>query len=191
MKNYQITSWCHHFIREHVKEGDVCIDATAGNGNDTKVLCELVGETGKVLAFDIQAQALEHTRIRLQEAGLEKRAQLYLESHTKMGDYAKEETVSCVVFNFGYLPGGDHACATKGDSSVIAIQEGLRLLKKGGIMSLCIYSGGDSGFEERDMLLQELKKLDSRKYLVIISSYYNRPNNPPIPVLVVKLGGKA
>ena len=54
-------------------------------------------------------------------------------------------------------------------------------------MSLCIYSGGDSGFEERDALLSYLKTLDSRKYLVILSSYYNRPNNPPIPVLIRKL----
>lgn len=52
MRNYQITEWCHHFIREHVKEGDYCIDATAGNGNDTQVLCEQVGESGKVLAFE-------------------------------------------------------------------------------------------------------------------------------------------
>ena len=54
-------------------------------------------------------------------------------------------------------------------------------------MSLCIYSGGDSGFEERDTLLSYLKELDSKKYLVILSSYYNRPKNPPIPVLIWKL----
>ena len=44
MKRYQITEWCHHFMENHVKEGDLCIDATAGNGNDTLFLCELVGE---------------------------------------------------------------------------------------------------------------------------------------------------
>ena len=52
---------------------------------------------------------------------------------------------------------------------------------------VCIYSGGDSGFEERDAVLAYLKELDPRKYLVIVSEYYNRPKNPPIPVLVVKL----
>ena len=54
-------------------------------------------------------------------------------------------------------------------------------------MSLCIYSGGDSGFEERDAILDYLKTLDSKHYLVILSEYYNRPNHPPIPVLIVKL----
>ena len=36
MKNYQITQWCHHWIQNQVREGDVCIDATVGNGNDTE-----------------------------------------------------------------------------------------------------------------------------------------------------------
>lgn len=187
MKKYQITEWCLRFIRDHVKEGDWCIDATAGNGNDTLVLCELVGDTGKVIAFDIQDEAIANTKMRLEEHGVAHRAKVLKESHVSMAKYAAEGSVSCIVFNFGYLPGGDHNLATRKESSIKAIREGLRLLKKGGIMSLCIYSGGDSGFEERDAILEELKKLDGKRYLVIKSEYYNRPNNPPIPVLIVKL----
>ena len=187
MKSYQITEWCHHFIRDHVKEGDICIDATAGNGNDTQVLCELVGEAGKVFAFDIQETAVANTRERLEKNGLSNRAEVMQESHTNMGNYTEENSVSCIMFNFGYLPGGDHNLATKKDTSIEAIHEGLRLLRKGGMMSLCIYSGGDSGFEERDAILEELKNLDGKKYLVIKSEYYNRPNNPPMPVMIIKL----
>ena len=187
MKNYQITEWCHHFIREHVKQGDICIDATAGNGNDTQLLCELVGEHGKVFAFDIQEKAVQHTKERLEQAKLLPRAEVLLESHVNMKHYVEEDAISCIVFNFGYLPGGDHSLATRKDTSIQAIHEGLTLLKKGGMMSLCIYSGGDSGFEERDAILEELKNLDSKRYLVIMSSYYNRPNNPPIPVLIMKV----
>lgn len=187
MKKYQITEWCHHFIREHVKQGDICIDATAGNGNDTQLLCELVGEHGKVFAFDIQEKAVQHTRERLEQANLLPRAEVLLESHVNMKHYVEEDSISCIVFNFGYLPGGDHSLATRKDTSIQAIHQGLTLLKKGGMMSLCIYSGGDSGFEERDAILEELKNLDSKRYLVILSSYYNRPNNPPIPVMVIKL----
>lgn len=187
MKRYQITEWCHHFIRNHVKEGEFCIDATAGNGNDTLLLCELVGEKGKVIAFDIQDEAVTNTKKRLEEHGVLERAEVLQESHVNMSKYAEEGTVSCIVFNFGYLPGGDHELATRKETSVMAIHEGLRLLKKGGMMSLCIYSGGDSGFEERDAILSEIKQLDGKKYLVIVSEYYNRPNNPPIPVTIVKL----
>lgn len=187
MRKYQITEWCHHFIRDHVKAGDCCIDATAGNGNDTLVLCEQVGENGKVFAFDIQEEAVNNTKKRLQEHGFTERAKVLLESHVNMKHYVEENSVSCITFNFGYLPGGDHALATRKETSIAAIYDGLTLLKKGGMMSLCIYSGGDSGFEERDAILEELKRLDGRKYLVIVSEYYNRPNNPPIPVLIIKL----
>lgn len=187
MKNYQITQWCAHFIKEHVKSGDICIDATMGNGNDTLLLSKLCGPEGKVFAFDIQKLALENTKKRLDKEQAPDNYTLLLKSHEYMSEYAKEETASCIVFNFGYLPGGDHSKSTKGHSSIKAMEQGLTLLKRGGILSLCIYSGGDSGFEEKDAILQWLKELDSKKYLVIKSDYYNRPNHPPIPVLVIKL----
>ena len=49
--------------------GDICIDATMGNGNDTALLSRLAGEKGHVIAFDIQKQALEHTGERLLKDG--------------------------------------------------------------------------------------------------------------------------
>ena len=54
MPGYQITEYCHRMIREHIKEGDCCVDATAGNGNDTEFLCRLTGADGKVYAFKKQ-----------------------------------------------------------------------------------------------------------------------------------------
>ena len=83
------------------------------------------------------------------------------------------ELVSAFTLSMGLLPEGEQ-------------EKYLELLKKGGVMSLCIYSGGDTGFEERDKILDMLKRLDSRKYVVILSTYYNRENNPPIPVLIIK-----
>ena len=50
MKKYQITEWCHHFIGGHVLEGDICIDATAGNGHDT-LLGRACGSIGKRHCF--------------------------------------------------------------------------------------------------------------------------------------------
>lgn len=187
MKNYQITQWVHHFIKEQIKEGDICIDATMGNGHDSSFLAELVGQTGKVYAFDVQELALKNTRERLQKKKLLDRCQLILDSHENMGNYVKKESVSCIVFNFGYLPRGDHKKATKADTSIKAIKIGLDLLEKKGLMTLCIYSGGDTGFEERDAILAYIKNLDSKKYLVIQTEYVNRQNHPPIPVLIIKL----
>lgn len=187
MKNYQITTWCSHFMEEHIRPGDLCIDATMGNGNDTLLLSQLCGEQGHVYAFDIQAEALNHTRQLLSNANAPDNYDLILDSHTNMEQYAQPDTVSCIVFNFGYLPGGDHTKATHSSTSIPAMESALKLLKKKGQLSLCIYSGGDSGFEERDAILAWLKELDPKKFLVIKTEYYNRPNHPPIPVLVIKL----
>lgn len=186
MKNYQITQWCANFIRQQVQEGDLCIDATMGNGNDTLLLSQLCGTSGKVYAFDIQKQALEATQAKLTAENAPENYTLLLESHANMSEYVSPGSVSCIVFNFGYLPGGDHTLATKAETSIQALTTALSLLKKGGMISLCIYSGGDSGFEEREQILIWLKELDPHRYLVIKSDYYNRPNNPPITVLVIK-----
>lgn len=186
-QDYQITAWCRRMMREHVQEGAFCIDATMGNGHDTEYLCTLAGPSGRVLAFDIQQQAIDATGKRLEGALAFCNYELILDSHSHMARYAKAESADCIAFNLGYLPGGDHAVATRPETTVEALGQGLSLLKKGGLLSICIYSGGDSGFEEKEKVLSWLSQLDSKKYLVLVTQYYNRPNHPPIPAMVVKL----
>ena len=187
MRNLKVTEWISIFIREQVQEGDLCIDATAGRGNDTLLLSSLAGTAGRVLSFDIQEEALSAAREKLKRAQALPNVELILDSHSHLERYASFGTVSCIMFNLGYLPSGDHSIATKAETTLPALESSLRLLKKGGLLSVCIYSGGDSGFEERDQVLSWLKGLDPKKYLVIRSDYYNRENDPPIPVLVIRL----
>lgn len=187
MKNQsQITYWCHEIIRSQAKREGYYIDATMGNGNDTLFLCELAGKTGRVLAFDIQEEALATTRELLLSHGYGNRATLVKTGHEHMDDYADEESVDVICFNFGYLPGGNHQIATKLCTSIEAIEKGLRILKSGGMMSLCIYSGGDTGFEEKEGILSYLRELPAKEYTVIVNEYYNRGNCPPMPVFVFK-----
>ena len=186
MDNSQITHWCHEVVRSQAKKGGRYIDATMGNGHDTLLLCELAGEKGEVLAFDIQEQALEHTKELLDSHGIRGNVRLLLNGHEHMTKYAKKESISLICFNFGYLPGGDHAVATSADTSVAAIKKGLGILKHGGMMSLCIYSGGDTGFEEKEEILRCLRGLPAQDYTVIVNEYYNRGNNPPMPVFIFK-----
>ena len=184
---YSVSEIVHEAIKPHVTEGGLCIDAAAGNGNDTLYLAKLVGVEGQVIAFDIQEDAVANTEKRLQEQDMSERAKVVLDSHVNMASYAKENTVDCIVFNLGYLPGGDHKMATQANSSIEAMNVALKLLKKKGLLSVTIYSGGDSGFEEKDAVLSWLRQLDQRKYLVLVTEYYNRQNNPPIPVRIIKL----
>lgn len=184
---YQITAWVQRMIRGHISEGAVCIDATMGNGNDTEFLCRMAGKTGHVLAFDIQQEALLHTRERLEQAIDFCNYELHLDSHSHMAAYAQPASVDCITFNLGYLPGGDHALATRAETTLEALEQGLNLLKKNGVMSVCIYSGGDSGFEEKDAVLAWMRALDPKQFLVLVTEYYNRPKHPPIPALIVKV----
>lgn len=173
-------------IAERVREGDLCIDATAGRGNDTAFLAGLVGENGHVTALDIQQPAVDSTLALLSEKGLADRAMVYLDSHENLDKYADPGTVSCITFNLGWLPGGDHTVHTSAASSITALKKALTLLKQGGLISLIIYYGRDTGFEEKRQVLEFVKTVDSGEFSVIVAEFANRPNCPPIPVFIFR-----
>ena len=141
-------SMVHDFLTRTVKPGSVCVDATAGKGRDTALLCRLTGKAGRVLAFDIQEEAIRQTRALLEAEGLS--AEVVLDSHANLEQYAEPGTVDCVVFNFGRLPGGDPSIFTRSDTSVAALEAALRLLKPGDEITTVWYLSDwseDSGFE--------------------------------------------
>ena len=174
-----ITQYCHERIQQMIKEPLLCIDATAGTGKDTVFLAKLVGEKGRVISMDIQEMAIEQTKKRLLKERLSDRAEVVLDSHAHMDKYAQKDSVSLIMFNLGYLPGGDHSLSTKADTTIEALEKGLNL-------SLLIYSGGDSGFEEKKQVLAWLRELPYDKYTVLVEAFYNKPNNPPLPVYILK-----
>ena len=174
----------HEFLKQNVREGAFCIDATAGKGRDTALLCRLAGAAGKVLAFDIQQEAVDQTCNLLEQEGL--RAEVILDSHANMERYAEAETVDAVVFNFGRLPGGNPKIFTLADSSVKAIEAGLRLLKPGGVMAIALYYGGENGYEEKRAIEQYLKTIDDKRFTVLSCEWSNRKGEPPMPILIWK-----
>ena len=177
-------SMVHEFLRRTVKPGDFCIDATAGKGRDAALLCRLTGETGRVLAFDIQEAAVAQTKALLAAEGLT--AEVIRDSHANMERYAAAGTADCIVFNFGRLPGGDPTKFTTAETSLPAVDAGLKLLKKGGLMALALYYGKENGYEERDAILAHLRELDDRNYTVLGCEWMNRKNDPPLPIFIWK-----
>ena len=150
-------SMVHEFLRRTVKPGDFCIDATAGKGRDTALLA---------------AEGLT--------------AEVIRDSHANMERYAVAETVDCVVFNFGRLPGGDPSIFTRSDTSVAALEAALRLLKPGGVVAIALYYGGANGYGERDAVMTWLETLDDRKFSVLRCDWANRRNDPPVPIFIWK-----
>lgn len=145
---------CHAMLRERVRPGDVVVDATAGNGNDTLFLARLVGAEGRVYAFDIQKQALEATRRLLHANGIEPgRVRLRAAGHETMArevEPSDHGRIAAVVFNLGYLPGGDKKRITRPETTVAALRAAVRLLAPDGRIAVVLYTGHPGGKEEAD-----------------------------------------
>ena len=137
-------------LRPSIREGDVVVDATAGNGYDTLFLAECVGARGRVLAFDVQEAALVSARTRVAAAGCDGWVEFHHESHGGLGKYAEEGTVAAVMFNLGYLPGEDHEVTTVADETLAALEVAARVMKSGGMLSVVCYPGHEAGAVEAE-----------------------------------------
>lgn len=176
----------HRIICESVKSGDTVIDATMGNGNDTLLLAKLVGEEGKVFAFDIQDLAIKNTKNKLEIAGLSERVNLINDGHENFDRYISGE-ISAIMYNLGYLPGGDHNIYTMPETTKASLLIGMKKLRVGGIISIVVYYGGDSGFVEKDDIMEFIKTIDNKKFSVLKCSWENQPNCPPIAIIIEKI----
>ena len=176
----------HSFMARYVRPGAFCIDATAGRGRDTVLLARLAGPAGRVLALDIQEEAVEATRALVRQEGLEDRVEVLQMGHQDLDRCAAPGTADCIVFNLGWLPGADHRVFTAAGTTLPALEKALDILKPGGVLSLCIYYGKENGYEERDAVLRWLRGLDPRVWNVLRIDFPNRENDPPIPVFLLK-----
>lgn len=160
------TNFAAELLKSIILLGETAIDATAGNGHDTLFLAKQVGAEGKVIAFDIQEAAISSTFGRIQEAGLENRVSLVLASHTMMEDHADAGSVAAVMFNLGYLPGTDHAVTT-GEDTISALEMAVRLLRKGGALSVVCYPGHSGGDDEAARVEKWMEKLPEKGWRVV------------------------
>lgn len=173
----------HYIIKSTLQKGDVAIDATCGNGKDTAFLADILGENGFVYSFDIQDVAIEKASRHLLELGLSDRVKFIKDSHEKL-DFYVQEKVKAVMFNLGYLPGGDHSICTKGESTICAIKKAMELISDDGIISIVIYYGGDSGFEEKEAVISFVEKINPKDFSVMKLEFVNQTNCPPILVCI-------
>jgi predicted methyltransferase len=176
----------HFFLRERVREGDKVVDATCGNGHDTLLLAQLVGPAGRVWAFDIQADALSATRRLLHEAGCLAQTELVAAGHERLGEFVAAP-VRAVVFNLGYLPGGDKSCVTRPESTAAAMQQGSDLLIPGGIMTIAVYTGHPGGAEEGAAVEAWAGNLSPALFNVWHCRQASRPATAPWLVVVEKV----
>lgn len=167
----------HEILAEVIQPGDFVIDATVGNGYDTVFLAQAVGDTGSVLGFDVQIQALENTRRVLQEHNLQGRVRLLLQSHNELIHYISTDMCSrlkAVVFNLGYLPGSNKMLTTCSRATLSALNGALSQLMPGGVITVVAYRGHSGGAEEARAVLDWATQQDPAEFAVTVIK-------PPVP----------
>ena len=167
-----------HFILEHLGEGDVAVDFTMGNGNDTLFLSKTVGANGRVYAFDIQEAALASTEAFLKSEGAPENYTLICASHHRVKEFVREP-IKAGMFNLGYLPGsGKKAVTTMRETTMPAVEAALDMLLPDGVLIVAIYPGHEEGALEGDMLREYFKT--TSRYKLCPSEFHilNSPTSP-------------
>ncbi|MHA6252284.1 tRNA (mnm(5)s(2)U34)-methyltransferase [Oceanobacillus sp. CAU 1775] len=181
-----IIPFAHQLLKDTVQPGDLVIDATCGNGNDTLFLTKLVGDEGEVLAFDVQEQAILSTKDKLEEYKITN-VNLIHQGHEFVSDYIQEnQEVTAAIFNLGYLPKSDKKIITKADTTLVAISQILNHLRKNGLVILVVYHGHPGGEDEKSALLDYVTKLDQKDYQVLNYGFINQKNSPPFILAIEK-----
>jgi SAM-dependent methyltransferase len=181
------TVLAHELIRRVLSPGAVAVDATVGNGHDTLMLARCVAPGGVVFGFDIQPEALMATRQRVTEAGLTGDLHLFLEGHERMLERLPSGImghVRAVVFNLGYLPGGDKHLTTQAGTTLPALMASLDLLAPGGITVAVCYPGHPAGAGEAAAVEAWARHLDARLFLSIVYRFINQAASSPYVVAV-------
>ena len=173
-------------FEEILKEGDLAVDATLGTGQDCERLCRLVGETGQVYGFDVQQQALDLTRERLEASGISGRASLILAGHERMMEFVPPG-IKLAAFNLGWLPGSDKEITTRAETTLMAIGAALRLLCIYGMVVVCVYPGHREGAREQAALLDFAGRLPPNAFTVLWHQFMNGGPGVPGCLLIEKI----
>lgn len=173
--NLSILNKTKQIILKNIKKNDIVVDATIGNGNDTLFLSNIVTD-GKVFGFDIQDEAITNTKKIINN----KNVTLYKENHANIGKVLNEykNKISLILFNLGYLPGGDKTITTNHKTSIEAIKEGFNLLNNKGIILIVVYPGHEEGLKESKELLNFIKNEDYNYNI------YHNTDNKIAPYLI-------
>ena len=187
----RIVQWGQELLAEVVQPGDLVVDLTAGSGQDTLFLSQLVGSTGQVVAFDIQSQALLETCERMVAAGVQVRLQqediqllqreagidLLQLSHTELAGVLPAAPKG-IIANLGYLPGDQHGLVTRPESTVMALERSCSLLAAGGRLAVVVYPGHPGGTEEGAAVSEFFAGLTDPVFHVLQMQVTNRPQAP-------------
>ena len=186
MKLERVIQYAQTLLRQAIDEGDIAVDATAGNGHDTVFLADLVGPNGYVYAFDVQKEAVDSTLLRVLDHAFEDRVRVLNRGHEEVDQFIDKE-IGAAIFNLGYLPGSNHSIVTKANTTLEAVRKMLNMLKVGGMIVLVVYHGHEGGKEERDEVIRYVSELPQKYVHVLRYEFINQKNDPPFIIALEKV----
>lgn len=169
-----------------IKPGTSVIDATCGNGHDTLFLAKTMLNQKShqtLIAIDKQQQAIENTQILLKKEFSEKkltRIYFHQRCHSSFPPDITQGSVSLVVYNLGYLPGGNKQLTTESSTTLQSLKAALHLINSGGAISLTCYPGHPAGQLEEELLLDFTATLDPHLWSCCYHRWTNRQNAPSL-----------
>ncbi len=83
----------HKILRPYIRKGDTVLDVGPGIGYFTIPLAEMVGDSGRVIAADIQQEMLAAIKKRAQHAGILQRIELQLATSASLGVKTKVDFI--------------------------------------------------------------------------------------------------
>lgn len=184
----------HNYWKQLVSPGDTVVDATCGNGHDALLLAQLALKEplGSVWLLDIQSTALEKSRQLLEKslsAEAMKQIEFVVGSHASFPASLTKGSVKLVVYNLGYLPGGDKSLTTCVETTLASVKEAALLIQEGGALSITCYPGHPEGAREEQALVEMVSEWDPRSWSVCHHRWCNR-NKAPSLLLLQKSGHK-
>jgi predicted methyltransferase len=180
------TELAHLLLRQSLRPGDWAVDATVGNGHDTRFLADCVGETGRVFGFDVQAAALARATERT--AGLPQ-VTLFQQGHEQMATRLPPDAkgrLAAVMFNLGYLPGADRDIVTRAATTLAALAQALDLIAVRGQISVIVYTGHPGGDPEAEAVRAYAQALQ-HPFAVTRSSRFNARRPAPELLLIERV----
>jgi glycine/D-amino acid oxidase-like deaminating enzyme/predicted methyltransferase len=177
------------YLSECIKPGDVVVDATVGNGHDTEFLARCVGPAGKVFGFDVQSEAIKNSVERLARLRLNDRVIFYNANHEFLAESIGstfQGNIAAIMFNLGYLPGTAKTVKTQSASTINALDQAVKLLKPGGIITVISYVGHQGGSQEANSIQGWLKQSRYENLVVKLKSSSSTKENAPELVVIIK-----
>ena len=114
------------------------------------------------------------------------RYELHCQSHADLLQVVQPGTADAVMFNFGWLPGADHAVFSTASSSIPALQAALEAVRPGGVVSAILYSGQVIGTDEKQTVLEYLRALPLKSFTVLVCDFANWAETAPLPCIILK-----